>query len=296
MPHTNVNGIEIYYETTGARDNPAILLISGVGTQMTRWYEPFTNMLAARGYFVVRMDNRDIGLSQKFTDHGMPDFKAIMAALSARTTPQVAYTLDDMAADAAALLADLGIDKAHIVGASMGGMIAQLVAINHPERCLSLTTIFSNTGNHDLPKATDEAMEVLTSPRPDALTDREGYLASMLKTAKVIGSPAYPVADADILAGAAADLDRSYHPTGFSRQYAAILAARDRRAELQKLDLPCVVIHGVDDPLVPVTGGRDIAANVPNAELIEIEGMGHNIPPQLNERVCDGIERAIKRA
>jgi pimeloyl-ACP methyl ester carboxylesterase len=290
MPQIAANGITMHYEAAGDKSAPAVLLISGVGTQLTRWSEPFTNALAARGYYVIRIDNRDIGLSQKF------DFPALTAELASGKLPKTPYTLSDMAADAAAVLDGLGIAKAHIVGASMGGMIAQLIAIEHPDKALSLTSIFSTTGNRELPKSTPEAMAALTKPRPDALKDREAFLDSSLDTAHVIGSPAYPVADDLIRAGAAADLDRSYHPTGFPRQYAAIITAPDRRASLQKLTLPVVVIHGVEDPLVRVEGGRDTAANIPGSELIEIPGMGHNIPPQLTDTIIDGIERAIKRA
>lgn len=296
MPHIAANGIDMFYEATGDSSAPAVLLISGVGTQLTRWSEPFTNALAARGYYVIRIDNRDIGLSQKFTEHGVPDFAALLAELGSGSTPKVPYTLSDMAADAAGVLDGLGINKAHIVGASMGGMIAQLVAIEHPDKALSLTSIFSTTGNHDMPKSTPEASAALTKPRPDALKDREAFLDSSLATAHVIGSPAYPVPEDVLRAGAAADLDRSYHPTGFARQYAAIITAPDRRAWLQKLTLPTVVIHGVEDPLVRVECGRDTAANIPGAELIEIAGMGHNMPPQLTDTIIDGIERAIKRA
>ncbi|KGM49059.1 alpha/beta fold hydrolase [Pseudooceanicola atlanticus] len=296
MTIANVNGIDIYYDVTGPETAKPLLLISGVGTQSTRWPDDFVAPLVDRGYRVIRMDNRDIGLSQKFTEFGVPDFKALLAQKASGAVPDTPYTLSDMAADGIALLDHLNIDKAHICGASMGGMIVQLMAIEHPERILSVTSIMSNTGNPDLPRATDEAMAALTAPRPDATVDREGFLASVIHTAKVIGSPAHPIAEEDIRAGAERDLDRSYHPTGFSRQYAAILATRDRREELKKLTIPMAVIHGVQDPLVPVHGGRDTAANCPTAELIEIDGMGHNIPPGIYDQVIDGIERATLRA
>ena len=296
MPIAKVNGIEIFYDITGPEDGKPLLLISGVGTQMTRWPPAFLERLSGRGYRAIRMDNRDIGLSQKFTDHGIPDFQAILTDKAAGKEPNVPYTLSDMAADSVALLDHLNIDQAHICGASMGGMIVQLMAIEHPQRVLSMTSIMSTTGNPDLPRATDEAMAALTTPRPDATKDREAYIASGMATAKVIGSPAFPIPEDLIRAGVEADLDRSYHPTGFARQYAAILATRDRRAELKDLKMPVSVIHGVQDPLVRVEGGRDTAANCPVAELIEIDGMGHNIPPQIYEEVIDGIEKAILRA
>lgn len=295
MPTAKVNGTEIWYDVIGPEDGKPILLISGVGTQSTRWKADFVDRLVARGYRAIKMDNRDIGLSRKYTDHGLPDLKRVLADKAAGKTPDLAYTLSDMAADGAALLDHLGIDKAHVCGFSMGGMIVQLMAIEHPEKVLSMTTVMSNTGNPDLPKATDAAMAALTRPRPDALTDREGFIASRVATDQIIGSPAYPIPEAELRAAAEADLDRSYHPTGFARQYAAILATRDRRAELRKLTMPVSVIHGTDDPLVPVTGGRDTAANCPTAEMIEIEGMGHNFPVEVYDRVLDGIDRAVSR-
>ncbi len=296
MPTAQVNGTDIWYDVIGPEDGKPILLISGVGTQSTRWKADFVDRLVARGYRTIKMDNRDIGLSRKYTDHGLPDFKQVLADKAAGKTPDLAYTLSDMAADGAALLDHLGIDKAHVCGFSMGGMIVQLMAIEHPDKVLSMTTVMSNTGNPDLPKATDAAMAALTRPRPDALKDREGFIASRVATDQVIGSPAYPIPEAELRAAAEADLDRSYHPTGFARQYAAILATRDRRAELRNLTMPVSVIHGTDDPLVPVTGGRDTAANCPTAEMIEIEGMGHNFPVEVYARVLDGIDRAVSRA
>lgn len=293
MPHAQVNGISIYYEVEGPEDGKPILLITGVGTQMTRFPQAFVDKLTARGYRVVRMDNRDIGLSQKFTEHGLPDYKAASAAKAQGRTADLAYQLSDFAADGAALLDHLGIDKAHVAGFSMGGMIVQLMAIEHPHKVLSMTSIMSNTGNPDLPAATPEAMAALTRPRPDATQDLEAFVAHGVASAKVIGSPAWPIAD-DVLAdNIRSDFQRSYHPTGFPRQYAAILGTYDRRPFLQKLDLPCVVVHGVQDPLVPVEGGRDTAANIPGCELVEIDGMGHNMPPEIHDRIIDAMELAI---
>lgn len=296
MSIAKVNGVEIWYDVIGPDDGKPILLISGVGTQSTRWKDDFVALLVDRGYRVIKMDNRDIGLSQKFTEHGIPDFKEILTQKATGKTPDVPFTLSDMAADGAALLDHLGISQAHICGFSMGGMIVQLMAIEHGDKVLSMTSVMSNTGNPDLPKATDEAMAALTRPRPDATVDREGAIQSRIETDKVIGSPAYPIPEAELRAAAEADLDRSIHPTGFARQYAAILATRDRRAELQQLTMPVSVIHGVEDPLVPVEGGRDTAANCPTAELFEIKGMGHNFPREVYEQVLDGIDAAVKRA
>ncbi|WP_375690491.1 alpha/beta fold hydrolase [Pseudooceanicola sp. LIPI14-2-Ac024] len=296
MPEAKVNGITIYYEDHGETQARPLLLITGVGTQMTRYPQAFVDKLTARGYRVIKMDNRDIGLSQKFTEAGIPDFQAAIAAKAEGRKADLPYQLSDMAADCAALLDHLGIEKAHVCGFSMGGMIAQLVAIEHPEKTLSLISIMSNTGNPAIPGGTPEARAALTTPRPDATTDREGFIASSVNTARAIGSPAWPQPEALIRENIERDLDRSYHPTGFARQYAAILATYDRRPALQKLTLPATVIHGIQDPLVPVEGGRDTAANVPGATLIEIEGMGHNIPPEIYDRLIDGIETATLKA
>lgn len=296
MAEATINGITIYHEDHGPKDGRPILLISGVGTQSTRFPQPFVDKLVDRGYRVVKMDNRDIGLSQKFTEHGIPDFQAATRAKSEGRKADLAYQLSDMAADCAGLLDHLGIARAHVCGVSMGGMIAQLVAIEHPEKVLSLVSIMSNTGNPDLPGGTKEAMAVLTTPRPDPAEDREGFIASNLRTARVIGSPAWPQPEALLRQAIERDLERSYHPTGFARQYAAILGTYDRRPHLRKLTIPATVIHGIDDPLVPIAGGRDTAENIPGAELIEIEGMGHNMPPEIFDRLIDAIETATRRA
>ena len=190
MATAQVNGIEIWYDVIGPDDGKPILLISGVGTQSTRWKADFVQQLVDRGYRAIKMDNRDIGLSQKFTEHGIPDFQKVLGDLSAGKTPDIPYTLSDMAADGIALLDHLGIDKAHICGFSMGGMIVQLMAIEHPHKVLSMTSVMSNSGNRGLPRATDEAMAALTRPRPDATVDREGAIQSRIDTDKVIGSPA----------------------------------------------------------------------------------------------------------
>ena len=296
MPDAQVNGITIYHEVHGPDDGKPILMITGVGTQMTRYPPAFVDKLVARGYRVIKMDNRDIGLSQKFTEHGIPDAAEAFAAKKRGEKADLPYQMSDMAADCAALLDHLGIDKAHVCGFSMGGMIAQLVAIEHPEKVLSMTSIMSSSGNAELPTGTPEARKVLTSPRPDPNEDRDAFLDSVVNTAKVIGSPAWPQPEAAIREQAEHDLERSYHPTGFARQYAAIQGTYDRREHLKKLTMPCTVIHGVQDPLVPVEAGRDTAAHIPNCTLIEIDGMGHNIPPELWDRLIDGIETATLKA
>src|SRR5262249_38120088 len=214
------------------------------------------------------------------------DMAAIVEALGAGRRPSAAYTLDDMAADAAGLLAALGIERAHIVGASMGGMIAQLVAADHAPRTLSLTSIMSSTGNPALPRAKPEAMAVLNNRGPDPNEDFDGFLARSVASSRVIGSPAYPPDEAATRARSEADFKRSFYPVGFARQYAGVMASPDRRPKLATITAPTVVVHGADDPLVPVEGGRDTAANIPGAELVVIDGMGHDLPPALVGRIA----------
>jgi pimeloyl-ACP methyl ester carboxylesterase len=267
----------------------------GLGAQMTRWSPAFYGKLADAGYRVILFDNRDIGLSEKLESAGAPDIGAVVAAIQAGRAPDVAYTLADMAADAAALLDALGIERAHIVGASMGGMIAQLVAADFPEKTLSLTSIMSSTGNPDLPRATPEAMARLNTPAPDPRKDLEAFLDSAVEGAKVMG-PVYPIDEAQVRAQAKSDFERSYYPVGFQRQYAGIMASPDRRPKLATITAPTVVIHGEADPLVPVEGGRDTAANIRGAVLKTYPGMGHEMPAALHEAIVADIVSVVERA
>jgi len=296
VPQIRANGVMLEYEVTGDAAAEPVLLIMGLGAQLTRWSPEFTTKLAARGYRVIRFDNRDIGLSEKLDAAGPPDIPALFAARNEGKWPKVAYDLNDMAADAAGLLDALGIAGAHIVGASMGGMIAQLVAADHPEKTLSLTSIMSTTGNPALPAATPAAMERLNMPAPDPTKDLEAYVAHSIVGARVMGSPGYPVSDEILRDEAISTVKRSYYPLGFMRQYAAILGSPDRRTKLATITAPTVVIHGDADPLVPIDGGRDTAASIPGAELLVIPGMGHDVPAALYDRIIDGIVQAAARA
>jgi pimeloyl-ACP methyl ester carboxylesterase len=296
MARAQANGIELEYEEVGPANGEPLLLIMGLGGQMTRWPSAFMDKLAARGLRVIRFDNRDVGLSTKLDAAGLPDFPAMFKALGEGRKPDVPYVLDDMAADAVGLLDALAIRKAHIVGASLGGMVAQLVAADYPDRTLSLTSIMSTTGNRALPPASAEAMAVLNDRGPDPLTDFEGYLDHAVKGAAVVGSPGYPVSADETRLRIKNDFNRSYSPAGFQRQYAAAAASPDRRPKLATIRAPTVVIHGAQDPLVPVTGGKDTAENIPGAELRVIEGMGHDIPPGLFDEIVAGIARAVERA
>ena len=296
MPQAKANGITLEYDIHGPDGGEPTLLIMGLGAQMTRWPLPFIEMLAGRGLKVIRFDNRDVGLSEKIESGGIPDLAKIVGALVKGDRIDVPYLLDDMAADAVGLLDALGIARAHIVGASLGGMVAQLVAADYPDRVLSLTSIMSTTGNRELPPAKPEAMAVLNNRGPDPNVDLEGYLVHAVAGARAIGSPGFPADDAAVRDRSLNDFRRSYYPVGFARQYAAAAASADRRPKLAGIAAPTVVIHGADDPLVPLEGGRDTAANIAGAELRIIPGMGHDFPPQVFGEIADGIMRAVERS
>jgi pimeloyl-ACP methyl ester carboxylesterase len=294
MPQISANNIKLEYEEFGPRSGEPVLLIMGLGAQLTRWPLGLIGLLTAKGYRVIRYDNRDVGLSHRFHAHGPANIAQIMTDRMTGKTPSAAYLVNDMADDAAGLLDALGIDRAHIVGASMGGMIAQMVAANHPKRVLSLTSIMSATGNPATPPAKPEAMAVLTN-RPDS-TAIEDIVANGIKAQRTIGSPAYPAPEAEMRERIIADFTRAFYPEGFTRQMAAIVASGDRREAVRKIAAPTLVIHGADDPLVPVEGGRDTAENINGAELMIIPGMGHDLPAQLHATVADAIDKVAKRA
>ncbi|HEX5379373.1 MAG TPA: alpha/beta fold hydrolase [Phenylobacterium sp.] len=296
MPQITANGIALEYDIHGPEAGDPVLLIMGFGAQMTQWSPQFIGELTGRGYRVIVHDNRDVGLSEKFDAAGVPDMQKVYGALMSGQTPDVPYTLDDMAADSAGLLDALGVERAHIVGASMGGMIAQMVAANHPEKSLSLVSVMSTTGNPALPPAKPEAMAVLMTPSPDPATDMAAYVANGVKGQKVIGSPGYPTEEAVTAERVKNNALRSYYPVGRSRQMSAIVASGDRRGALAAITVPTVVIHGADDPLVPVEGGKDTAATIPGAELHIVPGMGHDLPAQIIPQICDLIELATARA
>ena len=294
MPHVKANGLDVYYESHGPESAEPILLIMGLGAQMSRWSPELIGKLTAAGHRVIACDNRDVGLTEKLYSDGAPDISAVIKALGEGRPPPVAYTLNEMAGDAAGLLDALGIERAHVVGASMGGMIAQLVAADHPHKTLSLTSIMSSTGNPNLPRATPEAMARLNTPAPDPNKDLEGFLASAVEGAKVMASR-YPPDEAAVRAQSLSDFKRSYYPVGFQRQYAGIMASPDRRPKLKTITAPTVVIHGDADPLVPLAGGRDTAENIPGAELIVVPGVGHEMPTAVLDVFVDGILSAVAR-
>lgn len=284
MAKLKANGIEICYDEHGDPADPPLLLIMGLSAQMTSWPDRFVAALAGHGLWVIRFDNRDIGLSTWLDEAGVPD---LAGALATGTIPPAFYTLSDMAGDAAGLLDGLGIDQAHIVGASMGGMIAQTFAIEHPERTLSLTSIFSTTGDPGVGQPQPGVAERLfLAP---AANDRDSYVESWLAEQRLIGSPAYPGNEADLRATAAAAYDRAFHPAGVARQVLAVVHQPDRTEALRRLECPTLVIHGEADPLVDVSGGRACAGAVPGAELWTIAGMGHDLPPALEAEIVARI-------
>jgi len=293
MPRAHANGIEIEYEMFGKPNATPLLLVMGLGAQMILWDEEFCEKLAARDFRVVRFDNRDVGLSTHVSKFGMPNVVSAMAAAMRGKPVEAAYTLHDMAADSVGLLDALGIDSAHVVGASMGGMIVQTMALDFPSRVRTLTSIMSTTGNPDLPPARPEAGAVLLTPVP---TDREGYIERTITVARTIGSSGFPFDEARVRQRAARCYERGFHPEGIARQLVAILASGNRKPALPSVRIPTLVIHGGDDPLVPLAGGIDTAEAVPGAELLIIEGMGHDLPRDVWPRVIDAIRKLADRA
>jgi len=283
------NGIEIVYEPFGDPDAPPMLLIMGLGCQMIDWHEEFCAQLAARGYWVIRFDNRDIGLSTKLDEAGVPNITALMEALGRGEAVRVPYLLRDMADDAVGLLDALEIESVHVVGLSMGGNIAQTMAIHYPERVSTLTSIMSSTSEPGLPPPTEEAWALLSDPAP---TDRAGYIEHRVRHRQVLSGPEYPIDETRAREHAGRRFDRGLNPAGFARQWAAILASGSRKEALRSVAAPTLVIHGNGDPLVPVECGIDTANSVPGAELLIIEGMGHDwLPPALWPQLIDAIAR-----
>ncbi len=285
--YVNANGIRLAYDEFGDSSAPVILLIMGLGTQMIAWSEEFCQDLAARGYRVIRFDNRDIGLSQKMEGARVPGMLKLAVYSRFRLPVKVPYTLYDMARDAIGLLDALDIESAHLVGASMGGMIAQLMAANFPYRVLSLTSIMSTSGCRSLPSADRKVM--LHMARRPAKGDPEALQQYALRTLRLLSSPGFQPSDEALLEKISASYKRSSYPAGYTRHMAAIMASGDRVALLKKITAPTLVIHGKDDPLVPVSGGIDTARHVRGAKLELIEGMGHDLPKPLLPRFAELI-------
>lgn len=284
-------GMEIEYETFGSSSDPALLLVMGFTAQLTAWHEDFCKGLADKGYFVIRYDNRDCGLSTKL-DGVVVDAGAVFAARAAGTPiPPVPYTLSDMAADGIALLDALGIKKAHVAGASMGGMIVQMMAIEHADRLRSMTSIMSTTGHPDYGQAAPEAMAALIAPPP---TDRAAYIEASSNWAlwaskKYVNLP-------EMRERAARDFDRSFYPEGASRQIGAIVAVGDRSERLRSVKVPTLVLHGRDDTLIGPSGGEHTAAMIDGAHLLMMADMGHDLPKELYPIVFDTMAAHMRWA
>ncbi|AJE44292.1 alpha/beta fold hydrolase [Streptomyces nodosus] len=288
MPIVDVSPeVSLAYESFGDPEDPPVLLVMGFGAQLLAWHEDFCRALADRGRYVIRYDNRDCGLSTTFDDHPV-DMGAFIAAVSSGDLPaalaMVPYRLLDMADDGLGLLTALGIERAHVVGASMGGMIAQTMALSSPERVLTLTSMMSSTGESEYGRPSPEAQAVLFGPRPG---DREGYVAAAEKEL-VWASKRY--GDAAVLRELAADsYDRAYHPAGIGRQLGAMILSGSRADALRELRVPTLVIHGLDDTLIDPTGGKRTADLVPGAELLLIPDMGHDRPRELWPKLIDAL-------
>ena len=283
-----VGEIEIAYETIGDPGDPPVLMIMGLGSQLVHWPDGFCELLAGRGYWLIRFDNRDAGHSTRLAGKAS-GLGALMRGEQAETP----YLLADMAADSVGLLDVLEVERAHVVGVSLGGMIAQQVAIDFRERVISLASIMSTTGDRAVGEATEAATELLLS-RP--ATDRQAYLDGVVAGRRVLGS-VDELRDDDLVREIAARaFDRGIYPEGTGRQLAAIIASGDRTPRLRELDLPTVVIHGEIDPLIGVSGGKATAAAIPGSELVLIEGMGHDLPPPAWERITDALVANFERA
>jgi pimeloyl-ACP methyl ester carboxylesterase len=296
MPAIVANGIKIEYEEMGPKNGPVVLLIMGLAAQMTLWPPAMLEALSGAGFRVVRFDNRDIGLTQKL--HGRrvvnPLFQIAAKALGLNNLAP--YTLHTMVADAVGLLDALRVEHAHVVGASMGGMIAQLLAATHPKRVLSLTSIMSGTNNPRLPRPSRRTMSLLMSGGSGRGGSKAEILDRMMKVWSVIGTPNSGADEAEFRATLEAALARSYYPAGVRRQLAAIIATGDLRPHIRKIVAPALVIHGSKDPLALLEAGIDSARNIPGARLEIIDGMGHDLPakflPRINELILAHVRSA----
>ncbi len=294
MAQAICNGLNLEYETFGNQNDPTLVLIGGLGIQMIDWQMEFCETIAESGFQVVRFDNRDVGHSEKLDAAGVPDMPSVLADIAAGQPASVPYDLFDMAADTMALLDHLDIEKAHISGMSMGGMISQCIAITYPERSLSLTSIMSSSGTSGLPPSTPEANEMLMAT-PASLA-RDDVIALGRRVNMVLGSPGFRWDDADHREHIGHVWDRGIFPDGYIRQYAAVRASGHRTAMLPSITAPTLVIHGSDDPLLLPACGENTARLIPDADLIIIPGMGHDLSPALCRHMAPIIVSHIQAA
>jgi pimeloyl-ACP methyl ester carboxylesterase len=282
--------IDIAYQRLGSRDAPVVLLIMGVGAQSVAWPDGFCHALVDHGLQLVRFDNRDVGLSTHMTDAQPPDLPAVLAG----DLSSVSYTLSDMAGDAVGLLDVLGFRQAHVVGASMGGAIAQTIAIQYPNRVRSLTSMMSTTGHMSVGQPSPDVLRDLFGG-PRAVT-RDEVVQQMIRAVRIVGSPAFPADEQEVAVSAGRAFDRAYDPIGIARQAIASVASGDRTERLRQLTVPTLVLHGLADRMCDVSGGRATADAISGAELVLIEGMGHNLPPGLRPQLAARIAEFIWRA
>ncbi len=288
--------LDIYYEDMGDPTDPAVLLIMGLGAQLLLWRPGFCQQIIDRGYRVIRFDNRDVGLSSKLDGQRVPgsQYAGMVRSTLGRPSPAV-YTLEDMADDAAAVLDHLSLDGAHIVGASMGGMIAQVLASRHAERTRSLGVIFSSNNRAALPPPHPKALFALLKG-PPVDSPREVIIDNSVRVSRIIGSPGYPAPEERLRADAAEGYDRSYYPVGITRQFGAILGSGSLRHHNRRTAAPTVVIHGRADRLMRPTGGRSIAGNIDGARLVLLDGMGHDLPEPLWTPIVDELDTTFRAA
>jgi len=295
MATANANGIQIEYDTFGNSSHPALLLVTGIASQLIHWQDEFCQQIADMGFYVIRYDNRDSGLSTKFEGLSSGEIMEKVMALLSGQKVSVPYTIEDMSSDAVGLLDELNIEKAHICGMSMGGYIAQTYAINNPSRTISLTSIYSHTGNRSEFLPSQEIMEAMMKPIPE---DRDGAIEYMVDFFKLIYGSGLPFDEEFHKKIAAQAFDRSFCPEGTGRQYLAIMVQKNRTDELGKLKIPSLIIHGDEDPLVPFAGGKATYEAIPGAEFMVVKGMGHVIP-NLNAYwgdIKDTITRHLRKA
>jgi len=294
MTAVKANGIDIEYEECGPRDGPVIVLIMGLGMQLVAWPDAFCEGLAARGFRVIRFDNRDVGLSTKTPSPGSFPMAPLMALAFLKLPVKPPYTLNDMGSDTLGLMDALGIARAHVIGASMGGMIAQIIAAEHPERVSSLILLFSTSGNRALPGPEPNVLQALIRRRRPR--DPARAVNEIMDFLRLIGSPGFPTSDAELRVKVERSVARSYYPQGFTRQLLAVLTSADRRPMLRRIRAPTLVLHGADDPFVRPAAGADTAANILGARLRIIAGMGHDLPGALLPFLVDAIAEHCLRA
>ena len=293
MPQAHTNGINLEYETFGDPKNPAILLIMGLGAQLILWPEEFCETLARAGHYVIRFDNRDVGLSSKVVHRQRPRLMHAAVKSLLGFPLKVPYTLDDMARDTAGLMDALQLGDAHVVGASMGGMIAQILAAKHPERVRSLVLLMTTSGNPRLP-APSLKLRLRLVKRPSS-KDRESLIRHSMETWRLIGSPHFPPHEGVLRAKVERSFDRGAYPRGMAHQTLAIIASGSRVPLLKRISAPTLVIHGEKDPLIPVAAAHDLVRHIPGAGIEIIEGMGHDLPPELLPKLAEMILRQVRR-